>query len=125
MKRFWQGAALLLALLLLGIGTAVTMETLHSRETADLTQAAAAAQAGDWTLASQKLNQSRQQWEAGWTLTAAVCDHGPMEQIDSLYAMLDIMVKNHAPEFAGYCAQLALLTQAIGEAHQFNLRNIL
>ena len=125
MKRFWQGSALLLALLLLSIGTAVVMGRLHSRGTAELTQAAQAAQTGDWALASQKLNQSRQQWEESWTLTAAVCDHGPMERIDSLYAMLEIMVQNRDPEFPGYCAQLALLTQAIGEAHQFNLRNIL
>ena len=125
MKRFWQGAARRRALRLLGIGTAIAMDKLHSREAAQLTQAAHAAQMGDWAQATSLLNRSRQQWEESWTLTAAVCDHGPMERIDSLYAMLEIMAQSRAPEFPGYCAQLALLTQAIGEAHQFNLQNLL
>lgn len=125
MKRLWQGIALLLVLLLIGIGITAAMDSIHSDTAAQLSRAAEAARDGNWDTAAGLLSQSKAAWEKHWVLTATAANHGPMEQIDSLYAMLEVFVQGQAPQFPAVCAQLSKLTEAVGEAHRFSLENLL
>lgn len=126
MKRLWIGAVLLLVLLGVGIGTALGMEYIHEPVSRDLEQAAQAAQQGDWQQAELLYRRAKDSWERSWRLTATVADHTPMENIDSLFAELEVYAQEQEDvHFAACCAQLSRQTRAVGEAHSMNWWNLL
>lgn len=126
MKRFWIGAALLLVLAAMGIGSAVAMARIHGPISETLTLAAAAAQSGDAEKAEALAESARAKWEKNRKFSASCADHEPMEDIDSLFAAMEVYrQQGDTTEFAAACAQLSRLTKAMGDAHALNWWNLL
>lgn len=126
MKRLWVGVGLLLILLGVGIFTAVAMRCAHEPVSRQLSQAAQAALAEDWGKAEKLSKAAKEQWQQHWRDTASVADHEPMEEIDSLFAELEVYLEQkEAVHFAACCQSLSTLTKAVGEAHTINWWNLM
>lgn len=121
MKRFWFGLVLLLALLAVGFTLGCSMNRIHLPLSQKLTQAAEAARVSDMDLAGRLLEDARQDWDRNRKLTAALIDHAPMEQIDSLFLSADnFCLAGDETETAAACGQLAALLRAMAEAHRLS-----
>lgn len=117
MKRFWLGAGILAALLALGAWATVGMGRICHPVSYRLSSAADRVQAGQWEQAVALSQQAQGQWERWHNVTASVTDHEPMEEVNSLFAALDIYARQaDTLRFADCCARLSALTEAIGEA---------
>ena len=126
MKRTWIGIGLLAGLLILGIFTARWMDRCHSPVAGNLKQAAEAAMTEDWQKAEEFCRSAQDKWERCRKTTAVLTDHGPMEEIDSLFAELKIfLTAREQVHFASVCSQLSRQVEAIGEAHGLMWWNIL
>ena len=126
MKRCWFGLILLLVLLLGCAWSSGYMSKVHSPLSETAMEAADFALEGDWGNAMTLAGRIRTQWENRWGIVAAFADHEPMEQINSLFAQLEIYGRSgDAQNFAAVCAQLSEDTKAIGEAHSFTWWNLL
>lgn len=126
MKRIWIGAALLVLMLVSGILVAEFMERSHSPNAEDLNQAAALAMDGSWNKAEALAAKARKNWAKTRALTAAFVDHEPMEEIEGLFAKIDVCAaERNRLDFSSTCAYLARLMEALGESHSLNLRNLM
>lgn len=126
MKRGWFGAALLLILLGLGIGTSTLMQRFHTPLARSLEQASEYAMEGNWSRAGQIALRTKDSWEEMWHLSATVTDHGPMEEIDALFAQLEVYQDTGDPvHFAAVCAALSRQIEAMGDAHKLSWWNLL
>ena len=126
MKRSWIGIGLLAALLALGIWTAGVMEASHLPGEEKLQRAAWLALDGQWPQAEALTKQARKKWEGAWKFSAALSDHEPMDQIDGLFAELEVYAQTRdAVAYSGTCAHLAELLEAIGSAHSLYWWNLL
>ena len=126
MKRGWFGAALLLVLLGLGIASSVLMGIFHEPLAQSLERAADLALAENWEKSQEIVEQAQEKWEKMWHFSATVSDHGPMEEIDALFAQLEIYQKSRDPvNFAAACASLSRQIEAMGDAHEISWWNLL
>jgi hypothetical protein len=126
MKRCRFGVALLVLLLAAGISVTYLMRKFHIPVAQDLEQAAVYAENAQWTQASQYTASARIQWEQHRKFSAAFADHEPMEEIDRLFAELEIWLQaEDAEHCASICAQLSQAAQAIKDAHAFVWWNLL
>lgn len=126
MKRIWIGIGLLAALLVLGIWTAEVMEDSQLPCAKDLRRASELALEEDWSQAEALTKRARDKWEKRWRITAALADHEPMDEIDSIFAELKVYAAvRDEVAYSGTCAQLAELMEAMGAAHSFNWWNLL
>ena len=79
-----------------------------------------------WSDARQAAAEARQQWEESWSLRAAFGDHTPMEEIDELFAQLNISASaGERTGFAQDCVVLASWIRAVGNAHRLSWQNVL
>lgn len=126
MKRLWIGIVILALLLGSGIGTTVFALRTHSNISQTLQQASEAALRGKWQDAKRLSSDAKTTWESFRKVTASIADHEPMEEIDDLFAQMEIylLTRQQIP-FAACCASLEILTDAIGEAHAVNWWNLL
>lgn len=125
-KRFWSGVGVLVLLLGLGIWVAKSMESTHEAVASHLEQAAREVLSGDTEKGAQALETARQLWQQRRPLTAAVADHAPMEEIDSIFSQLDsYAAAGDRVSFAAWCSRAARLVEAIGEAHKLTWQNLL
>jgi len=126
MKRGWFGAALLLGLLLLGIFSTVTMGMLHGPMSDAMEQAAESALEGNWLQAEQIVHRVEDRWQDQWHFSACFADHGPMEEIDSLFSQLEVYRKSEdVLGFAAVCASLQTQLEAMGDAHELSWWNLM
>ena len=126
MKRLYIGAALLAVMLAAGICLTAIFNSIHEPLSAQLQEAQAAAVAGDWEKAADLTARSREKWEKYRHFTAAVADHEPLEEMDSLFARLEVLCQlREEDEFAADCAQLARLADAMAESQRINWWNLL
>lgn len=125
-RRFWYGLGILVVFLAGGLWAAWGMETMHRPVTRQLEQAAQVALDGDLHRGNLLAEQAEKIWQTRRGLTAAMADHAPMEEIDSLFAQVKMYAKNgNTAEFAAYCSRIAKLVEAVGEAHGLNWQNLL
>ena len=116
MKRLWIGIAFLALLLAGGFGINAGMDNLQKEISQQLDAACQTALAGDLEQAAVQANAAKEIWEQYRDLVAAVTDHEPMEEMDTLFAQLPIYYETDSPlNFAAVCSDLTLLMQAIGE----------
>ena len=116
MKRLWIGIAFLALLLAGGFGINAGMDNLQKEISQQLDAACQTALAGDLEQAAVQANGAREVWEQYRNLVAAVTDHEPMEEMDTLFAQLPIYYETDSSlNFAAVCSDLSLLMQAIGE----------
>ena len=126
MKRTVIGFFLLLFLLAVGVFAQWGMETLHNPIAHDLTAAAEAAGQQDWARAEAAGQSAERGWRRSWPVNAALADHTPMEDIDSLFARASVYLRQRdAVEYAAACRELARRINAMAQAHILSWRNLL
>ena len=126
MNRFWLGVGLLLVLLGLGLYSAQVMEDTNLPIAQTLEQAAQYAQNGQLEQGLAMLEQARQQWDSQWHDTAVLADHGPLDDIDSLFAQAKVYAQaGQRGDFAAFCMRLSQLIEAASESHSANWWNFL
>ena len=126
MKRGWFGAALLAALLLLGIFSSCAMGMFYGPMADTMERASELALAGSWEQASEVSHRMEESWEELWHFSACFADHGPMEEIDALFAQLEVYQDaGDTLGFASVCASLQAQLEALGDAHRFSWWNLL
>ena len=126
MNRFWFGAALLVLLLGIGIGSSLALDALHAPISRDLTAASQEALEERWDVAADLAIRAKDRWERQRHGIAAVSSHSPMEQIDCLFAELELYLQEkEAFPFAVCCASLSAWVQALAEAHAMSWWNLL
>ena len=109
MKRLWVGILLLLVLLAGTLAVTVAMDRIYA-------PMAEALVAGDLEAAEERYQRWRQ-------LTAAFADHGPMEEMDALFARAEVC--GDEQERRALCAELAQRAKAMSNAHSPTWWNLL
>lgn len=126
MARGWLGVGILALFLALGFVTAKAMDNAHMPTQALLQQAAEKALNGDFEEATQLGAQAKSRWDRHWNGTAAVGDHSPMDEVDALFAEMEVYAQaEEKPHFAAVCKELSQRIQAFADAHRFRWWNIL
>ena len=126
MVRGWIGLAILVVFLILGFVTTGVMDHAHLPTENLLSQAAEKTLQGDFTEAVALAAEAKQRWEDHWNGTATVADHSPMDDVDALFAEMEVYAQTEEkPHFAACCLELSQRIQAVAEAHRFSWRNIL
>ena len=126
MKRGWFGVGLLAILLGLGIFSSLAMGLLHEPMANMLERAADCALEGSWEQAERLSLRAEENWEDMWHFSATFADHGPMEEIDSLLAQLEVYAQIRDPvSFAAVCGSLSRQLEAMGDAHELSWWNLL
>ena len=118
MNRLWLGVGILVFFLALSLWCGWAMGSFHT-DLADRMEAASRmALTGNLEEAVAETDRVQKSWQDHWHGTAALADHAPMDEIDSLFAQLDAYARAlKAEEFAAYSARLSRLLHATGEAH--------
>ena len=125
MKRIWFGAALLILMLALGLLSSAIMERTWQAQSENLNCAASLAAEGDWAGARQLQDEAQTEWERKQLLVAALCRHEPIDQIDGLFAQLEIFSEaRRAVSFGSTCVYLSQQLDSLGQSHSFNLKNL-
>ena len=125
-KRFYLGVAILALLLTICIIAAIIMALIHQPMETDLQEAAGLALSNDLERALPLAQRAYDRWETYHGITASFADHSPMDDTDTLFQ--EMLVYGHTeeiPHFAACCRQLAVMTQAMYDAHVFSLKNFL
>ena len=117
MKKLWVGIAILAVLLGMGIGGALVMGHIHGDLAHRLEQAAVQCFT-DWPEADFLANSARASWEQHHHWVAALVDHEPLEEIESLFSQLELC-QNHrdTEEFAAVCLRIANICNMLEESH--------
>ena len=117
-KHFWFGSGLLAGLLVLSLVITGFMSKVHTPTCQVLEQARQAAARGNTELAQSLAAQAEDRWQRFRSLSAAVADHDPIEETDSLFAQLEIYGQAEEwTEFTVCCALLNQQVQAMVQAH--------
>ncbi len=125
-KRFYLGIGILVVFLVLGIGIHMAMDRLHTPAEKALEQACDLALRGDMVQAEALAHQAKQDWEKFWHFSASVADHTPMDEIDQMFAEMEVYAQaGEVPHFAACCAQLGRLISSMADAHRPNWWNFL
>lgn len=126
MKRAVIGIFLLLFLPAAGLFAQWGMETLHDPIARELNLAAEAALRQDWGRAEAAGQAAQRGWKTSWRINAALADHTPMEDIDSLFARAAVYrQQRETAEYAAVCRELARRVEAMAQAHTLRWRNLL
>ena len=126
MGRLWLGIGILVLFLVLGLWISHCMDSVHLSIANTLETAAEQALSGDLDAAAQTAQTAKVSWEKHWHGSAVVADHAPMDEIDGLLAQLECYSRADQPgDFAACCTRLALLVEAMSEAHSLTWWNLL
>lgn len=126
MARGWFGVGILAVFLILGFVIAGQMDDAHLPTGELLTQAAEMTLQGEFEGAVTLGMEAKSRWEKQWSGTAAVADHSPMDEVDALFAEMEIYAQTgEEPHFAACCKELAQRVQAFADAHRFSWWNVL
>lgn len=126
MKRGIWGIGILLALLAFGIVTSLGMRSVHRDIGRHLELAQAAAASGQWQTAEAEVQQAADAWRRHHRFTATFADHTPMDEMDGLFAELEVFLQNReSPHFEAVCGRLILQSQAMADSHGIQWWNIL
>lgn len=126
MKRAWIGVGLLVVLLILGIGSTLAMERIHTPIARQLDQASHAALSGHWQEAHILASGARSRWERYRTLVACITNHEVLEDADAQFARLEILEQTQeASAFSTACAGLSSLFDALADVQDFSLQNLM
>ena len=126
MKKGWLGIGILAAFLVLGLLVSSWMDRVHLPVEQLLQEAAEAAMEGDLEEGIVLAREAESLWSSSRKKTAAVADHSPMEEIDSLFQELWIYgAAEEAPHFAATSAALAYRVRAMADAHRLCWESLL
>lgn len=126
MKRLWIGIVLLLLVPAMGIYLSMTFRTALEPLGEKAEAAAVAALQNDWETASALTRQARADWDRFRNFGAAMADHEPLEEMDSIFARLEILCQLGSTEaFAAECAQLRQAAAALADSQAVIWWNLL
>ena len=126
MKRLYIGAGLLVVMLAMGIFLMGAFSAIHGPLGGQLRKAREAAVAENWEEAAVCIDQAQESWKKYRHFVAAVADHEPLEEMDGLFARLEVLCHlRQADEFAADCAQLARLCDAMAQSQRISWWNLL
>lgn len=126
MNRFLIGltvlALLLAAAAAAGVYTGQTLEPMTSL----LDTAGEAALGGHWPPARDSFREAQARWQRHRPLLAALSDHAPLEQADSLFHQLGLcLLTRDEATFALLSAQLSETLRTLRDIHRPSWENIL
>lgn len=126
MKRLYIGVGLLIFILVAGVCLTAAFGSLHTPLSEKLDAAADAAMADEWEKTLDLTAEARAEWTRVRNFTAAVADHEPLEEMDSLFAQLEILAASrNRKDFAIVCAQLSTLATALAQSQAVTWWNLL
>lgn len=126
MGRGWFGFGVLIVFLVLCLIAGIAMDNAHTPTEQLLQQAAEKTLSGDFDGGISLGLQAKSRWDRHWNGTATVADHSPMDEVDALFAEMEIYAKTEEkPHFAAVCKELSQRIQAFADAHRFSWWNIL
>ena len=126
MKRLWIGAALLVILLLLGIGSTLAMEKIHAPIARQLESASEAAISGHWQEARILVAGAKVRWEQHRKFVACISNHEALEAADARFARLDSLERlGESFAFAAACAELSAMFDALADMQDFSFQNLM
>ena len=126
MKQLWLSILLLTVLLAAGIFSSLGARWVQAPVADQLDHAAQAGFSENWELAEDLFRKAQTRWETYRNALATITDHGPMEEIDSLFGQLEFYRQAKDPVlFSSLCKRLSLLTEAIAESLSFSWWNLL
>ena len=126
MKRGWLGAGILVFFLALGLVVSALAVNAHEPTSDLLQQAAEKTLSGDFEAGITLGMEAQKRWQKQWNGTASIADHGPMDEVDALFAEMEVYAKTgEQPHFAACCKELAQWLEAIAAAHRFSWWNVL
>ena len=126
MIRGWIGFGILIVFLVLGFVVSAGMDNAHSPTESLLVQAAEQTLSGSFDKAIALGMEAKKQWEDHWNGTATVADHSPMDEVDALFAEMEIYAKTEEkPHFAAVCKELSRRIRSFTDAHRFDWWNVL
>ena len=125
-RRFWLGVGILILFLALGLAVTWGMEAIHAPAEQALAQAAQKALAGQMEEAVILARQAQTRWDTYHTVVASMADHTPMDDVDKLFAEMEIYAQSgEAEHFAVCCAQLKRLVRSMSDVHALSWWNFL
>lgn len=126
MKRLWIGTGLLALVLVLGIWTGSRMKAVHIPTAEDLEDAALWAMRDEWGQAEAHAARAKKNWDKNRPMTASVADHEPMDDIDALFAELEVFAaRQDQMAYSSLCVHLAEELKALSEEHRLFWWNLL
>ena len=126
MKKGWLGIAILVGFLAMGLWISHWMDQAHLPGAQLLQQAAEVTLQGDLEEGIRLAKQAETIWQQSRAGTAAVADHGPMEEIDNLFRELWVYAAaEETPHFAATGAELAQRLLAMADAHRLSWQSLL
>ena len=126
MRRSLFGFILMIALMVMGIAAAVWMEEHHTLIAEDLSAASRYAIDGDWENARDHVERAEEAWQKRWHRDAALTDHQPMEEIDSLFSRVAVYGELKATgDFSAGCRELSRRVEALSDVHGIQWWNFL
>lgn len=126
MRRFWLGLGLMAGLLVGGLFLSGKFSQIHAPMAEKLTRAADAARESDLSAASTWLEDAWQDWEKFRNFSASVTDHGPMGEMEGLFAEARYFgLTGDTEELAATCGRLAALSRAMADSQKVNWWSLL
>lgn len=125
-RRFYIGVGLLVGLLILGMFTAWAVERCQMPMATAMEQASQAALSGDFQNGVTLAQEAKESWVSHWKGVASIADHTPMDEIDGLFAEMEVYAQaGEDVHFSACCSQLASLLRAVSDAHRLSWWNVL
>lgn len=125
-KRFFLGLGLLTLFLVLGLVISIAISRANNPISGHLEQASQEALSGNLENGIFLAQQAKNTWQKAWHGIAMVADHAPMDEIDSLFAQMEVYAQaRDGLHFSSYCARLSELVEAIADAQRLNWWNLL
>ena len=126
MGRCWFGSLLLLVLLGFGLWSTFSADAMHRPVSEALEQAAELSLSGQLEEGISLAQGAKADWENNWHTAATTADHAPMDEIDGLFAQMEVYARvRQGADFDACCARLSRLIHAMGEAHSPGWWNLL
>ena len=124
--RELMGLGILAALLIAGLLSAWNQNRQHRAMANVMEDSTWLALSGQWENAKESASAARQNWEKGWRFRAAFADHGPIEEIDSLFRELTVYsAAGERTEFSRTCTLLAEKLEAMASSARLSWWNVL
>lgn len=120
MNRVIIGVALLVVLLAVGLFSGWKMERIHEPIADWMEQAAMQSLRGEQTQAEEQVRRAEDAWLRSRHFTAALADHGPMEEIEALFARLPSFQQDSV-QYSATCAELSRKIHAMSEAQELSI----
>ena len=126
MGKGWLGAGLLVVFLIFGICLSAAADNACLPTEDLLKQAAEKTLSGDFVEGIALGKEAQSRWEGQWNAIAAIADHEPMDEVDALFAEMEVYATTgEQPHFAACCEALAQRIHAFADAHRFSWWNVL